>query len=170
MNGREMRAVLFFVLVSFVLGSAYRAWTRGEGPTLVERLRTAAEESRLEAERAGESLVPHPGESPAGGSAAGGGGAARRSPAPGEGGGSRRRATLPIGALDPDRATAEEWERLPGIGPALASRIVADREANGAFGGIEGLLRVRGIGPRTVERLRPYFRTAPVDSGSPIAN
>jgi DNA uptake protein ComE-like DNA-binding protein len=47
---------------------------------------------------------------------------------------------------------------------------VADRDARGAFGGPEGLLRVRGIGPRTLERLRPYLRPAPADSASPFAN
>lgn len=42
-------------------------------------------------------------------------------------------------------------ERLPGIGPALAARIVAARP----FGRIDELQRVRGIGPVTLEKLRP---------------
>ncbi len=49
--------------------------------------------------------------------------------------------------LDVDLAPAEQLDRLPGVGPALARRIVEDREANGPFGSLAGLDRVRGIGP-----------------------
>lgn len=62
--------------------------------------------------------------------------------------------------LNPDLATAAELERLPWVGPALAARIVADREAHGPFGSIEGLERVRGIGPKLAERLRPLVTFA----------
>ncbi|MCB9619308.1 MAG: helix-hairpin-helix domain-containing protein [Sandaracinus sp.] len=53
--------------------------------------------------------------------------------------------------LDLNRATAEELELLPRIGPALAARIVDARP----FVSIDDLRRVRGIGARTLERLRP---------------
>src|SRR5690606_2369918 len=59
--------------------------------------------------------------------------------------------------IDADRAGLRELERLPGVGPALAGRIVADREARGAFGGIEGLDRVPGIGPAMLARLAPHL-------------
>ena len=59
--------------------------------------------------------------------------------------------------IDADRAGARELARLPGVGPALARRIVADRESHGAFGGIAGLDRVAGVGPATLERLAPYL-------------
>lgn len=49
--------------------------------------------------------------------------------------------------LDADRASAAELARLPRVGPALAKAIVADREARGPFGSLEGLDRVPGIGP-----------------------
>lgn len=62
--------------------------------------------------------------------------------------------------VDLDRADAVELDLLPGIGPALAARIVADREANGPFGSPEGLGRVRGIGPAIVEGIRPHVRAA----------
>jgi competence ComEA-like helix-hairpin-helix protein len=56
-------------------------------------------------------------------------------------------------ALNVNRATAVDLEALPGIGPALAQRIVADREARGPFATVQALDRVSGIGPALVERL-----------------
>jgi competence ComEA-like helix-hairpin-helix protein len=58
--------------------------------------------------------------------------------------------------IDIDQATARELARLPRVGPALAKAIVADREAHGAFGSLDGLDRVSGIGPRLLEALGPY--------------
>lgn len=52
-------------------------------------------------------------------------------------------------------ATWVEWMQLEGIGPALANRIVADRQVNGPFVSIEDLERVPGIGSGTLDRLRP---------------
>ena len=51
-------------------------------------------------------------------------------------------------------ASAAELELLPQIGPTLAARIVAERNANGPFASLEDIERVRGIGPRTVEKIR----------------
>jgi competence protein ComEA len=56
-------------------------------------------------------------------------------------------------ALNVNRATAVDLEALPGIGPALARRIVADREARGPFATVQALDRVPGIGPALVARL-----------------
>jgi competence protein ComEA len=55
-------------------------------------------------------------------------------------------------------ASADELERLPGVGPVLARRIVQDRQARGPFRRVEDLERVRGIGPGLVRRLRPLVR------------
>lgn len=74
--------------------------------------------------------------------------------------GSRPAAALAPLVIDLDRADAVELDLLPGIGPALAARIVEDREANGPFGSPEGLGRVRGIGPAIVEGVRPHVRAA----------
>jgi len=59
----------------------------------------------------------------------------------------------PAGRVDLDVATAEEIEALRNIGPALARRIVASRDSLGPFGSMEGLRRVKGIGPSIVEKL-----------------
>jgi competence ComEA-like helix-hairpin-helix protein len=56
-------------------------------------------------------------------------------------------------ALNVNRATALELEGLPGIGPALARRIVADRESRGPFATVAAMDRVSGIGPALVLRL-----------------
>lgn len=58
--------------------------------------------------------------------------------------------------VDIDRAPAAELERLPHVGPALARRIVADRAANGPFRSLEGLQRVRGIGPAIARHLQGH--------------
>jgi len=66
----------------------------------------------------------------------------------------------PIQSLRVDLNTAGESELrlLPEIGPALAARIVADREAHGPFVSVEALARVRGVGPRTVAEIAPFAR------------
>jgi competence protein ComEA len=60
--------------------------------------------------------------------------------------------------IDPNRATAVDLQVLPGIGPALSERIVRERRDHGPFSDPEDLTRVRGIGPKTVARLRPFLR------------
>jgi competence ComEA-like helix-hairpin-helix protein len=57
--------------------------------------------------------------------------------------------------LDLNRAGAGDLELLPGVGPALARRIVSHRTTHGAFTSIDALGQVRGIGPKTLDRLRP---------------
>ena len=168
MGGREARATLLFVLISLAGGAAYRSCVAPEGPTFVERLRAMEEASEADSERgldaaelaAGSRRRPAAG---AEGRGVSGSGAARAPRGAAE-------RTAALGSLEVDRATAADWERLPGIGPALAARIVADRAAHGPFRGPEGLLRVRGIGPKTLDRLRPFLRSAPADSASLFAN
>ena len=55
--------------------------------------------------------------------------------------------------VDLDRATEREIDVLPWIGPALASRIVANRDSFGPFGSLEALGRVKGVGAATRKRL-----------------
>lgn len=59
--------------------------------------------------------------------------------------------------LELNSATAGELESLPGIGPALAGRIVSYRDSHGDFADIGGLRAVPGIGSRLLERLTPLL-------------
>jgi len=63
------------------------------------------------------------------------------------------RPLLPGEVVDVDRADAAELERLPRVGPALASRIVDDRSQKGPFGSLEALSRVSGVGPGMIRGL-----------------
>lgn len=68
--------------------------------------------------------------------------------------------------IDINAATWVEWVQLPGIGETLADRIVADRAANGRFESIDDLDRVKGIGPKTIARIRQHLTVGKsVDSG-----
>jgi competence protein ComEA len=55
------------------------------------------------------------------------------------------------------RAPADSLVLLPGIGPVLASRIIAARHGRGSFTSWDDVLRVRGIGPRTLQRVQAFF-------------
>jgi len=65
-------------------------------------------------------------------------------------------ATTPVSI---NLAPREELERLPGVGPALAARIVEHRERHGPFRRLEHLLLVRGISERRLRELRPFITT-----------
>lgn len=65
----------------------------------------------------------------------------------------KKAAPKPLGPLDLDVASEKEIEALRHVGPTLARRIIADRDSLGPFGSMEGLKRVKGIGPSMVEKL-----------------
>ena len=70
-----------------------------------------------------------------------------------------RRAVAPVDSpLDVNQASAPELARLPGIGPALAARIVQARP----FQAIDDLVRVRGLRPAMLERVRPRLTVLPL--------
>lgn len=58
------------------------------------------------------------------------------------------------GSVDINRASKEDLERLPGIGPKTAEAIIAYRESHGPFRRVEDLLQVKGIGPKKLEAVR----------------
>lgn len=62
---------------------------------------------------------------------------------------------MPSTLIDLDRASANEIEALPRVGPALAHRIVASRDSLGPFGSLQGLGRVKGLGAASLARLAP---------------
>lgn len=63
--------------------------------------------------------------------------------------------------VDVNQADWPELVQVPGIGPTLAERIIQSRQTQGPFRSHDDLLRVRGIGPKTLEQIRPYLRPLP---------
>lgn len=59
--------------------------------------------------------------------------------------------------LDINRADASELMQLPNIGETLSERIIEHRTENGPFENHEALLNVKGIGPKTLEKIRPFL-------------
>lgn len=60
----------------------------------------------------------------------------------------------PVGPIDLNRATAAQFETLPGVGSATAAAIIDDRDRNGPFASVDDLDRVPGIGPAKLAALR----------------
>lgn len=60
----------------------------------------------------------------------------------------------PVGPVDLNRATVEQLDALPGVGPSTAAAIIAYRDLNGPFAAVDDLLRVRGIGPSKLDAIR----------------
>jgi competence protein ComEA len=63
--------------------------------------------------------------------------------------------------IDINQAQWPEFSVLPDVGETLARRIVESRDAEGHFSDLDDLLRVRGIGPKTLARIKPYLRPLP---------
>jgi competence protein ComEA len=76
------------------------------------------------------------------------------------------RTTVPF-RIDINSADWPELTLLPEIGENLAKRIVESRQTTGPFRDHDDLRRVRGIGPRTLERMRPYLE--PVEGSEGVA-
>ena len=68
---------------------------------------------------------------------------------------SKSKKTKFTGVINVNRATKAEFDSLAGIGPVIASRIINYRSANGPFLALDDLLKVSGIGSKTLERIRP---------------
>lgn len=73
--------------------------------------------------------------------------------------GTTRKSTATFsGILNINRATAKELDKLPGIGPVIAGRIIEFRKVNGAFQSIDDLRKVQGIGASTLEKFKSKIR------------
>jgi competence ComEA-like helix-hairpin-helix protein len=62
--------------------------------------------------------------------------------------------------IDPNRASAEELELLPGVGPSLARRLVESRRTQGPFRGPADLRRVKGVGAKTLAKFERFLSFA----------
>lgn len=60
--------------------------------------------------------------------------------------------------IDINTASWVEWTQIEGIGELTAQKIIDDRQANGPFRSMQDLLRVKGIGPKTLEKMQPFLR------------
>lgn len=67
-------------------------------------------------------------------------------------------------ALDLNLATKAELRLIPGIGDALAQRIIDHRQRQGSFRSVDELRKVAGIGPKTLDRIRHQLFVAPEES------
>ena len=66
---------------------------------------------------------------------------------------SEKKVTFPVNI---NTASKKELDALPGIGEVLAQRIIDYRSANGLFSTVDDLTKVKGIGAKTLEKLKPY--------------
>jgi competence protein ComEA len=136
----ERKALLFFASVA-LLGAGWRV-VRASGipePGAEERAALHAQIAAVDSVRSARHRQPRASSS------------SRKAPVARQ----TRAPREPPPLIDIDEATAEELEALPRIGPALAKRIVEDREANGPFGSLDALQRVKGIGPAMAKTLAP---------------
>jgi competence protein ComEA len=140
---RHQLIVLLILLCAAGLGLAVGHWRRAH-PDVVERL----EQFDRTPPPAGSLASP------------------ANSPAPPEPGRPRatsrpERPTSSAARIDLNRADVDELARLPGVGHALATRIVRTREAEGPFAAVDDLRQVGGVSRRTIERLRRLVTVTP---------
>ena len=70
--------------------------------------------------------------------------------------------------IDVNKASAEDFARLPGIGPKLAERVVTFRKKHGPFRRVEDLLAIQGIGYGKWKAIRPYLRLGSANEESKL--
>jgi competence protein ComEA len=65
--------------------------------------------------------------------------------------------TLVFATVNINRANSAQLQSLNGIGPAKAQEILKYRKAHGNFNSVDELVNVKGIGPKTLIKLKPYL-------------
>jgi competence protein ComEA len=86
----------------------------------------------------------------------------------GYGSGLRTRPTETVSlSYDLNRAERTDLEQVPGVGPNLAQAIVEHRNAKGKFQSLDQLRQVKGVGPATFDKVRPYLRVDPLPTAEP---
>ncbi len=157
MTKREIQAILF-VSISLLIGALVLLVKQFE-PDFMPDLAPASADGRLHAEESGQSLQSE-------GNAMAMPYAQSESPQAKEGaGGERQDRPVPSQPVAEgnlyvlvNTAPASELQKLPGIGPRLAERIIAYRKNTGSFERMEQLLEVKGIGPVKLDRMRPFVQ------------
>jgi competence protein ComEA len=132
---------LNMLMLAVTVGILYWAMEQGSAPELEQSTATVTQDAAPQA--AGESdAAPEARE-------------VRTAPAP-----TSRTSRAVRFPLDLNKARLEELMELPGIGEKLAQRVVEYRKTHGGFRSVEDLRKVRGIGEKRMERLRPLVVTA----------
>jgi competence protein ComEA len=128
------RAALAAAVLLAGAGLATATWIHS-GPAAAERAPSTAEAARDPPAPPGRAIDPRE----------------RKEPCP------PARGRVLRGKVNLNTATSEELVLLPGVGPALAKRILEWRERRGNFRRVRDLRRVRGFGPKTLAKLGPYL-------------
>ncbi len=76
---------------------------------------------------------------------------------------------LPTGKVNLNAASLEQLSTLPGVGPKLAARIVEYRAKSGQFKSVQELMKVKGIGERSFEKMLPFLTTDAASAGKPAS-
>jgi competence protein ComEA len=76
--------------------------------------------------------------------------------------------SVAFAAIDINKASEAELDKLPGIGPAKAKAIVEDRQKNGPFKNAEDLQRVKGIGAKTFDKLKGEITVGGAGAAKPV--
>lgn len=72
-------------------------------------------------------------------------------------------AGAPSRQIDINKATAVELTAIPGVGNAIAQRIVEFRDKQGPFRRVEDLLKIKGIGEKSFQKIRPHVKVVESD-------